>query len=324
MQLVAASKRLIGGATSKAIRLGVNADWMTVIIGDSLVAALSVERLSAQLEKDGARLRIVSPDVQGLSALRMFVGGSDSLFLGGAQVTLVNMLLEVLQSALKRQALAREKKRMAQGGPRVMQHVATTPAIVESDLEDLHEYRERLAQERSQRYLFIHSFGELEAPLAPSAAQLVAEGRDSCVDGLLPVSEIKPVMLELGYELGNELEGAMYFLDHSGSGYFSFRDIVSWWSQSNRSWLFLLDDAAFKQRHSAVEIFLRNDPGRDGKVRDDKLLGIVRGMRAAKLTTKSEHACKQGLDPTGSGVLHMNEYVDWLCRMRIAADRAPI
>ena len=124
------------------------------------------------------------------------------------------------------------------------------------------------------------------------------------------------------YWLGNDLEAARQFLSAGGGGSFNFRDIVSWWSQSiGCNWLFLLDDIAFKQRHAATEIFLRNDPQRLGKVSGDKLTGVIRGLRSASLTKKTEEACLEGLDPNELGYVNLNGYIVWLCQMRIIYDR---
>lgn len=46
----------------------------------------------------------------------------------------------------------------------------------------------------------------------------------------------------------------------------------------------------------ATQIFLRNDPARTGKVSDEKLAGLIKGMRAAGLTKKTEKACRLGTD----------------------------
>jgi hypothetical protein len=39
---------------------------------------------------------------------------------------------------------------------------------------------------------------------------------------------------------------------------------------------------------------LRNDPARTGKVADERLTGLIKGLRAASLTKKTERACKEG------------------------------
>ena len=84
-------------------------------------------------------------------------------------------------------------------------------------------------------------------------------------------------------------------LESSGEHAFSFRDVVTWWeTQAQRGWLFLLDDAAFKERQAACAIFLRNDPDRLGKVTGDKLSGVIRGLRSADFTKKTEAACREG------------------------------
>ena len=71
----------------------------------------------------------------------------------------------------------------------------------------------------------------------------------------------------------------------------------------------------------ATQIFLRNDPSRTGKVAGEKLTGLIRGLRAANMTKITEKACKDGMDPQDVGVVHFNDYIDWLCQMRIIYDR---
>ena len=42
------------------------------------------------------------------------------------------------------------------------------------------------------------------------------------------------------------------------------------------------------------------------------------------MTKNTEAACQQGLDPNDYGVVQFNDYLDWLCHMRISTDREPI
>lgn len=56
----------------------------------------------------------------------------------------------------------------------------------------------------------------------------------------------------------------------------------------------------------------------------EKLTGVIRGLRSANMTKKTEAACQQGLDPNDYGVVQFNDYIDWLCHMRIITDREPI
>ncbi len=124
------------------------------------------------------------------------------------------------------------------------------------------------------------------------ARQVLFDSR--AVDNLVPIKDMRPLFMEMGYYLGSEAEGARIILDASGLGEFTFRDLVSWWTQSTRSWLSLLDDVAFKVRQSATEVFLRNDPQRTGRVTNEKLTGLIKGLRASLLTKKTEQACKRG------------------------------
>ena len=107
----------------------------------------------------------------------------------------------------------------------------------------------QMEEEKKFRYKLMFSFGEdLERGL--SAAHQACNNRPSCVDGLIPILELKIVFAELGYWLGPELDGARMVMNASMKNMFSFRDVVSWWSQSQRSWLFLLDETSFKQRQT--------------------------------------------------------------------------
>jgi hypothetical protein len=45
---------------------------------------------------------------------------------------------------------------------------------------------------------------------------------------------------------------------------------------------------------SATQVFLRNDPLRTGKVSGEKLMGLIKGLRADNLTRLTENACKEG------------------------------
>lgn len=41
-------------------------------------------------------------------------------------------------------------------------------------------------------------------------------------------------------------------------------------------------------------MFLRNDPNRTGRVMDEKLAGLIKGLRSEGLTRKTERAIEQG------------------------------
>eukprot|EP00048_Salpingoeca_helianthica_P012517 m.182766 g.182766 ORF g.182766 m.182766 type:complete len:116 (-) comp15382_c1_seq2:119-466(-) len=112
-------------------------------------------------------------------------------------------------------------------------------------------------------------------------------------------------------------------LSASGNGLFTFRDLVAWWTQSSRNWLFLLDDDAFRKRNQALEVFQRHDGHRVGKVSDEQFSGLIRGLRNAEITTKSEEVVRKGLDPTGKDMITLNDYINWLAHMGIIHDRVP-
>jgi hypothetical protein len=237
----------------------------------------------------------------------------------GVQAFLAGMFLQLVTELRAREEVLRQQKRVAQGGPLVMRHRADGPAPT-IDPKEVALHRKRMYAEKLLRYRFLNTFGDVGGE--PSAAQIHFESRPSCVHGYVPINEIKNVFAELGYWLGAEVETAQGMLTATaGDSVFNFRDLVSWWCQAQRSWLMLLDDAAFKERQLACGIFLRNDPHRTGKVMGDKLMGVVRGLRSAKLTKKTEAACREGMDPQQSGQLLFNDFIDYLCFMHIISDR---
>jgi hypothetical protein len=59
-------------------------------------------------------------------------------------------------------------------------------------------------------------------------------------------------------------------------------------------------------------------------VAGEKLKGVVRGLRSSNLTRKTEEACLAGLDPQDTGQVFLNDYIDWLCQMRIIYDRKAV
>eukprot|EP01147_Barroeca_monosierra_P010524 gene10524-2651_t len=218
-----------------------------------------------------------------------------------------------------------EQKRVAQGGPRIHKLVSNQPAPVDAlSRVERQAIEERQNKERFARYRIIHSFGVIATGRRGSEMKSTAEKifEKHCTDeNLASINDLKIICLELGYWLGPELDGARMILDSSGTNMFSFRDLVSWWSQSTRSWLYLLDEQAVKKRLEAVEIFLRNDRNRTGRVSDEKLSGLIKGLRSSGLTRKTEEAIRKGLDPNNTGFLPYNNYIDWMANMQIIDDR---
>eukprot|EP00039_Didymoeca_costata_P030820 m.31510 g.31510 ORF g.31510 m.31510 type:complete len:985 (-) comp8327_c0_seq1:1941-4895(-) len=323
------AKRTLVGAKQEFIRVGVTSDWLTIIMQDANVekAAISVGTLSNEFNKQNPKIiTIRCGDVSQIAGLQNHLrnGPGDTIVISSRQALLLHMLLQSINQKLKIEEEERGKKRMAQGGPKVLNQIIDNDHV-ETDKEERKLFLERHEKENTARYMLLTSFGEaLVLPGgAKYAAQTLLENRPSCVDGYIPIEELNQVFMELGYWLGPQLESAREVLQGGGERKFNFRDIVSWWSQSPRSWMFLLDDAAFKIRVTATEIFMRNDPQRLGKVEGEKLTGVIRGLKSASLTKKTEQACRLGLDPHDFGSVHFNDYVDWLCQMRIIYDRVP-
>lgn len=312
---------------NEAIRIGFTSDWCTIISGDTnqLKAQISLDQLTHEYDQSNpGMMQIRCADSSSFSELRPARGPvSDALEIASLQASLVDRLLAKIRKQLK---VAQEeilRKRRAQDGPNVLSHVSEAPRDRAKEEAELRAFRARFSQELNHRHRLTDTFGESISTDAKPLAQTVLEGRASAdASGNVPLAELKNVFMEFGYWLGKDLDGAREFLSASGNSVFNFRDIVSWWSQSiGCNWLFLLDDAAFKQRHAATEIFLRNDPQRLGKVSGDKLTGVIRGLRSASLTKKTEEACLEGLDPNDLGSVNLNDFIVWLSQMRIIYDR---
>jgi len=319
-ELIRHSKRLIGGR-NEFVRIGINFDWISIIQGDTLRAAIPMDGLQHHI--DGFRLRIDCNDAQQLAGLHNFLRGGplDSINFEARQAFLFGMQAESVLKEREREEASRQQQRKAQG-LRMRNDDPTTQVLPVDDSQQKAEHQVKIDLERKKRFGLMHSFGEQMDGIQAAAHQLFLN-RPSCLDGHIPIKELKLVFAEMGYWLGSELDGARQVMSASNGVSFNFRDMVSWWSQAQRSWLFLLDDASFKQRQMASGIFLRNDPQRTGKVTNDKLTGVVKGLRSAKMTNVTEAACVAGLDPGKTGSLHFNDFIDWLCRMQIISDRIP-
>lgn len=313
------TKRLIGGR-NEYVRVGINYDWITIIHADANKASIQIDGL--QYSIDGFHIRIDVNDDAQIEGLQSFLRGgpSDVVNLESRQAFLFGMQAESLLKEREREEALRQQQRVAQG----LRQQNTAPALVASDdQENLAEHQRKLDIEKRNRFSLIHSFGEELQGVRATAHQLFLS-RPSCSDGHVPIKELKLVFAEFGYWLGSEIDGARTVMSSTNGTSFNFRDVVSWWGQAQRSWLFLLDDAAFKQRQAACAIFLRNDPQRTGKVSAEYFTGVVKGLRSAQMTKVTEAACIAGLDPQKTGVLHFNDFVDWLCRMHIISDRIPM
>eukprot|EP00042_Codosiga_hollandica_P032862 m.213906 g.213906 ORF g.213906 m.213906 type:complete len:210 (+) comp54047_c0_seq13:538-1167(+) len=202
---------------------------------------------------------------------------------------------------------------------------AASEATVIKDDErkiDPAEFQKRLEKEKRLRYEIIRSIGD-EIPGAKTYAQTMFEKHCAQGRNAVSIKDLKLLCYELGYWLGSESVGAQAALDSGGSASFIFRDFVTWWSQSTRTWLWLLDDDALKQRCKAAELFIRHDPSRIGKVIDDEIPALIKQLRTLFEIKKPETTCRQGLDPSNSGVILFNNYIDWLGRMKYLMDQPP-
>eukprot|EP00053_Salpingoeca_punica_P016559 m.156694 g.156694 ORF g.156694 m.156694 type:complete len:988 (-) comp16994_c0_seq1:418-3381(-) len=315
-------KRVIRATRDPPIRVGINSDWLCIIFteNNSLKLQLSPEEMRYELDEASGIILKISfsvTDTSKLEGLSTFLKGQpDSFHIVSRQARLMFELLNVMGE--RRRAVEREQERvrMEQGGPRVLKHVSQEVVERETGL-DAEQHDAVMKRERLARYHLVHSFGQQLSSEDKCLAQQHFEKFCRTGTTLARVTDLKSICYELGYWLGNEFDGARMILDVGGSGLFSFRDLVSWWTQSNRSWLFLLDDPGFRLRQSATEIFLRNDPQRTGKVENEKFTGLIRGLRNSNLTKKSEAVIKTGLDPSGLEYVLFNDYINWLARMGI-------
>ncbi|EGD72742.1 hypothetical protein PTSG_04471 [Salpingoeca rosetta] len=314
-----------------AISLAINSDFVSVIMRDPMMLKVHLSwdefKFEADVDNKEVSFFLQTSSTAKLEELQQYIAvRSDEqriIFIidqTEAMMDLMAKLLDLSQRADK----DLEMKRMAQGGPRVHKLVSNQPAPIEPlSRGERVEIEQRQSKERKARYKVVHSFGTAfprRGGDSKSAAEHVFD-KFCAEDGLASINDLKVICYELGYWLGPELDGARVILDSSGTNLFSFRDLVSWWCQSSRSWLYLLDDQAFKKRHDAVGIFLRNDPNRTGKVSDEKLSGLINGLRSTGLTRKTEEAIRKGLDPGSTGFLAFNTYIDWLTNLHIIDDR---
>mmetsp|Transcript_18112 Transcript_18112/g.53655 ORF Transcript_18112/g.53655 Transcript_18112/m.53655 type:complete len:984 (+) Transcript_18112:203-3154(+) len=318
------SRRLIGGSKSDYMRLAVNTDWVCIVHGETnaLRAMISMDQLTYEASANTITLECSnSSQVANLQHYIRAGGMADALVMASHQAYLAGMLFQLVTEIRAREEVLRQQKRVAQGGPLVMRHRAEQPGAA-YDPKEVALHRKRMHSEKLLRYRFLNSFGTVGGDVG--AAQSHFESRPSCVDGYVPIKDLKNVFAELGYGLGTEFELARDMLISTTSeSVFNFRDLVSWWCQAKRGWLMLLDDSAFKERQVACSIFLRNDPHRTGKVVGEKLMGVVRGLRSANLTKKTEAAVREGMDPQKTGQVLFNDFIDYLCAMHIISDRKP-
>lgn len=194
------------------------------------------------------------------------LGKLDALapYLSDERVRLATPQSDMVQALLKQSVSLHyaalrnmEEQRMAQGGPRVMNLVSDEPSAVDPAAQQaLQALAERQASERIARYKLTHSFGEGSSGERCAAEALFVEKFGGEDGERAEIKDLKNVCLEFGYWLGQDLDHARLSLNADGSGLFSFRDLVSWWSQSSRSWLFLLDNEAFTKRHEYVTAVL--------------------------------------------------------------------
>ena len=125
---------------------------------------------------------------------------------------------------------------------------------------------------------------------------------------------------ELCYKLGYEVETdeivsaeAMIGTDHS----FSFKHFVSWWNSFKRSWLFLLDDQALRQRQKLTIIFekFQESSGKVSKSNLKEMLSEVTNSSFFRLKDSIQE-CLGELEKifqyNSVGYLKLNEFIDWL------------
>lgn len=218
---------------------------------------------------------------------------SDQLrLIAPASATLVSLLQQLM--ALHKESLKEmEQRRLAQAAaassPEAVE--ANTPAVMPNQ-EDMAALLARQQSERRLRYRFTHSFGVVRGGERGAAETLFLEKFAKSGDELADLRDLKLVCLEFGYWLGQDLESARAILNVDGSGLFSFRDLVSWWTQSERSWLFLLDNTGFKKRHA----YVGDTRWLEGSPRTERLISCLHAPTARRRFSFA-------MTPTGQGKL---------------------
>eukprot|EP00040_Diaphanoeca_grandis_P009269 m.48227 g.48227 ORF g.48227 m.48227 type:complete len:1069 (+) comp20693_c0_seq1:312-3518(+) len=320
------NQRRITNTRADFVRLGINSDWLTIVHAETniLKASLSMDAIQPPTVDENT-ITIESTDPTAMAELQHYMKGPplDKVQLISRQSFFFGLNAKAFMKERERQELDRQRQRVAQGGPKILGRRVEGNTKPVDDLQAKVAHATRMEEEKKLRYKLMFSFGE-DLQKGISGAHQLFISRPSCVDGVVPILELKAVFAELGYWLGTELEGARLVMAASNKSTFGFRDVVSWWSQSQRSWLFLLDELGFKQRQMAANIFLRNDPNRTGKLVGERLKNLITGLRSTNMTKVTEAACLTGLDPTKSDVVHFNDYIDWLCQMHIISDRKPM
>eukprot|EP00047_Mylnosiga_fluctuans_P004995 m.237744 g.237744 ORF g.237744 m.237744 type:complete len:969 (-) comp13190_c0_seq1:129-3035(-) len=312
-------KRGVFSSKDEDVRIGVNTDWLCIISADTnqLRGSLAHDQFRYNIEDSNVTMNIdfAGADRSRLTGLADFLKGQpDNLHFVSRQTFLLSQFIDSIMLARLEAERAQQKLRMDQGGPQVLKHVST------ESFHDIDHFEERKRREQLARYHLLHSFGQAPADQR-CAAQLAFERFAKDGAGMVPITSLKNVCYELGYWLGVELDGARLILGANGGGQFSFRDLVAWWAQASRNWLFLLDDEAFLQRSRAVEVFASCDPNRLGKVSAEGFPALIAALHSSGLTTKAEDAIRKGLDPQGRGVAHFNDFITWLAHMGLIADR---
>eukprot|EP00055_Hartaetosiga_balthica_P008864 m.34197 g.34197 ORF g.34197 m.34197 type:complete len:977 (-) comp6503_c0_seq2:291-3221(-) len=306
------------------ISLAINSNWLSIIMLDThtLKATFSWDEIKSSLiSQETLTFQLITSDSSKLECIRPYITNQNYFDVETPHAPGIEALIQKTLQQIEENTKEMEERRMAQGGPRVLRLVSDEPSHANAlSKQEKEATQERMNNELGARLKVMQSFGETWfKKKEKSAAELVFD--KYCRSGIrASIVDLKNIAFESGYWLGSELDGARMSLNVDGTGMFTFRDFVSWWTQSKRSFLYLLDDNAFKERQKCIDIFLRNDPKRTGSVSDDKFHGLVTGLRGSGITRKTEEAIRRGLDPSNNEYLTLNAFIDWLSHMNIISD----
>eukprot|EP00730_Choanoeca_flexa_P005452 TRINITY_DN11945_c0_g1_i4.p1 TRINITY_DN11945_c0_g1~~TRINITY_DN11945_c0_g1_i4.p1 ORF type:complete len:975 (+),score=239.08 TRINITY_DN11945_c0_g1_i4:1456-4380(+) len=307
--------------------VAINADFLTFArpMATEVKLAIGWDEVVSMLDTANrvVILELKLRDLSKLALLQPYLLGN-RIMLQSVQAVTLHALIQTMIAKLVDAARAVEQKRIAQGGPRVLEHVSAQPVTMKDGQDQ--STAQRQERERRRRYDIIATFGAQPTTKSYDISMAELHFREkhghANRDYKVALKDLKYLCYGMGYWLGPELQGAEASLTN-GTGYFTFRDFVSWWSQSSQSWLYLLDNEAFEQRVKATEVFQRFDSATTGKIVDDDLNGFITALQQEIVPKRTERAIRQGLDPTNKNLITFKGFLSWLLELYIIDDRRP-
>eukprot|EP00051_Salpingoeca_urceolata_P009912 m.120448 g.120448 ORF g.120448 m.120448 type:complete len:969 (+) comp16502_c2_seq3:1091-3997(+) len=324
--------RTFGAHRNEPLRLSVGPEWVCFTFEETstMKLALSYDELRPQLDEleDFVTIQLHCDQAK-LVGLDSFLKGQhspiESLHIISKLAAIIHQHLSLCLEQTLAEYRAQEQRRVQQRGTATEEQSSAISAEARAERNAQQRQLEmRKAAERQARYRLIQSIGERGRNTEPeTAAEVVFNKYALTADRgkVVKIADLKNLAYDLGYWLGAELDGARQILDSAGTGVFHFRDFVSWWSQSKRNWLFLMDDAAFRQRVKMTELFQKQDPNQTGNLFDERITALIKALRKDGLTQRTEESCQRGLDPYQRGVVMFNDFIDWCAHQGLVAER---